>query len=586
MARTKIICTIGPAVASLEKILALIDAGMNVARLNFSHGSYGDHQRSIEWLKEARSQRGVPLAIMLDTKGPEIRLGELEGGAIELREGELWLLTKEPCLGTRERATIDPPHLLDEVEVGMHLLFDDGYISTRIIDKRADGIQLLVENGGVVQSKKGINIPEAQLSLPAVTQRDIEDIRFGCQLDIDIVALSFVRSAQHIAEVRRLLLEAGKPSTLLIAKIENHEGVENFDSIVQVADGIMIARGDLGVELPLSKVPMLQKMMIRKCYLSGKVSITATQMLESMIRHPRPTRAEVSDVANAIYDGTSAVMLSGETAKGSYPIETVETMRRIAEETERDFDYANFFLHHSKLIYHDVPLSLTLASVKTASSAGAKCIIACTTEGATAQLVSRLRPSIPLLAVTTRVKSYHQMALYWGVTPLLASHLTSVQEAFETASAFALSKRYVSYGDLAVIIGASPFGTTDATNTLIVENIGNVLVRGYSGIGCRVSGQVMVILDPQLPIGSNLCDKIAVITHCDGHYEQLIERSMGVVLQNHMDDLESELALVEMAKHYQKSVLLRADNALKHLREGQIITLDPQKALIYKGMIP
>lgn len=585
MTRTKIICTIGPAVSSEEKMNALVDAGMNVARLNFSHGTHAEHQKIIEMIKRIRKRRGIPLPIMLDTKGPEIRLGLIDGDKVFFKKGDTWFLTKEPIVGDRERASIDPPCLLDDLEVGMHLLFDDGYIKAQVIEKSDQGVNLLFEEEGCIQSRKGINIPDASLSLPAVTDRDIEDIRFGCQQDIDLIAASFVRSPQHVAEVRKITQEAGKNNILIIAKIENHEGIDNFDGIVQVADGIMIARGDLGVELPLSRVPRLQKMMIRKCYLSGKPSITATQMLESMIRNPRPTRAEASDVANAIYDGSSAVMLSAETAKGDYPVEAVKTMHSIAKEAEEDFDHGSFFLQHSSLIYHDVPLSLTLAAVKTANSSGAKCIIACTTEGATAHMLSRLRPKMPIIAVTSCEKSYHQLAMSWGVTPLLSRHLNSVEEAFDIASAYGISQGIVSYGDLAVIVAASPFGAIDTTNTIIVENIGNILLRGYSGVGERACGHVVVVHDPQHVNQLHLSDKILVLTRCDARYESLISKAMAAILQNHIDDLESELCLIEMAKHHNKSALVRADNALKHLREGQLVTLDPHKALVYKGMV-
>ena len=308
-------------------MIELIEAGMNVARLNFSHGTHDEHLKAIENLKEARKRLKKPLAIMLDTKGPEIRVGSIKNNELMLQPGQKWLLVKENVEGDEQKVTINPGFVLDVVTKGTRILFDDGYILSEVVEVTPEGLVVEISNGGVIKSRKGVNIPNISLNLPAITETDIADIRFGCKNDIDIIAASFVRSADHVLIIKKLLAEEKKSDTLIIAKIENSEGVQNFDSILQVADGIMIARGDLGVEVPLSQVPKLQKMMIRKCYLAGKPAVTATQMLESMIHNPRPTRAEASDVANAIYDSTSAVMLSGETAVGRYPIETVNLMR-------------------------------------------------------------------------------------------------------------------------------------------------------------------------------------------------------------------------------------------------------------------
>lgn len=558
---------------------------MNVARLNFSHGTHEEHLASIKLLKEARESRGVPLAIMLDTKGPEIRLGKIANDQVFLEKGHRWLLVAEPCDGDSEKAYIDPPYILQDLEPGVRVLIDDGYISSKVIERRPDGVLVEIENSGVAKTRKGVNIPNTTLSLPAVTDRDIEDIKFGCQNDIDIVAASFVRSAKHVLEVKKILQDAGKPETLVLAKIENHEGVNNFDSILQVADGIMIARGDLGVEVPLSQVPKLQKMMIRKCYLAGKVSVTATQMLESMIQNPRPTRAEASDVANAIYDSSSAVMLSGETAVGKYPVETVNVMRGIIEESEKDFDYRTFFNLHSGLVYHDVPSAVSLAAVKTAYSTGAKCIFTFTTRGSSARLISRLRPSMAIIAMTTNIKTYHQMALYWGVIPTMGSSITNIMDGYNKVSAWALAQGYASYGDLSVITAGSPFGVAGTTNTIIVENIGNVLVRGHCGLGSKVYGNIVMVLDPQVRHEYCVADKIVVITQCDERYEPLIRASKGVILQNHIDDLDSELFLMDIAKELGKPALVRADDALIILKEGQLITLDPARALVYKGVV-
>lgn len=585
MIRTKIICTIGPSVSSIDKIFSLIDSGMNVARLNFSHGTHEQHLNIIDMLKEARQSRGVPLAIMLDTKGPEIRLGKMENDQVAVEKGQKLLLVAKECEGNAKEVHIDPSYILEDLKPGVRVLFDDGYISSKVIEQTPEGVLVIIENSGLLKTRKGVNVPNTTLSLPAVTERDIEDIKFGCENDVDAIAASFVRSAKHVLEVRKILQDCDKPDILVIAKIENHEGINHFDSILQVSDGIMIARGDLGVEVPLSQVPRLQKMMIRKSYLAGKFSITATQMLESMIHNPRPTRAEASDVANAIYDSSSGVMLSGETAIGKYPIETVAMMRSIIEEAEKDFDYRTFFLQHSGLVYHDVPSAVSLAAVKTAYSIGAKCIFTFTTKGGSARLISRLRPSIPIIAMTTQTKCYHQMALYWGVIPMLDPNVTDVLDGFIKVSSWALAQNYVSYGDLVIITVGSPFGVAGTTNTLMVENIGNVLVRGHCGSGNKIYGNVAIVVDPFSYSEYLAADKIIVITECNDRFLPLITAARGVILQNHIDDLESELNLMEIAKELDKPSLVRADDALRMLKEGQLITLDPARALVYKGVV-
>jgi pyruvate kinase len=585
-ARTKIICTIGPSVNTLEKISKLIEAGMNVARLNFSHGTHPEHLAMINCIKEARRYLKKPVAIMLDTKGPEIRLGKIRNGEVNLKSGQKWLLTKEHIEGDADRITITPGYILDQIKEGETILFDDGYISSKVITATVDGIVVEITNGGLIKSGKGVNIPHAILNLPAMTERDIDDIRFGCRNDVDIIAASFVRSADHVLEIKKLLAEEKKPETLVIAKIENREGVQNFDSIVQIADGIMIARGDLGVEVPLSQVPILQKMMIRKCYLAGKPAVTATQMLESMINNPRPTRAEVSDVANAIYDSSSAVMLSGETAVGKYPLETVYMMASIVAEAETDFSYETFFNQHASLVYHDVPSAVTLATVKTAYTSNAQAIFAFTSKGSTARLLSRLRPSMPIIAMTANEKCFHQMAINWGVIPVLGKVCTTIVEAFSEISAYALEQQLVSYGDLVVVTAGTPFGMTGTTNMMVVENIGDVLVRGYIGYGKRVHGNIAIVLSPETEKSYKVRGKLLVITKCDETYLPFVQEASGIILQNHIDDVASEKFLLESAKALDKTTLVRADAACRILKEGQLVTIDPDKALVYNRILP
>lgn len=583
--RTKIICTIGPSVSSLEMMIKLIEAGMNVARLNFSHGTHEEHEKVILNLKEARRRMGRPLAIMLDTKGPEIRLGKVQDGEIHLTAGQQWLLVKDVIEGDTEKVSILPGNVLDNLTVDTRILFDDGYISSRVVEVTEKGVLVEIDNGGKIRSGKGVNVPNASVNLPAITPKDIEDIRFGCIHDVDIIAASFVRSADHVLEIKRLLKEEKKQDILVMAKIENREGVHNIDSIVQVADGIMIARGDLGCEVHFSQVPALQKMMIRKSYLAGKPSVTATQMLESMINNPRPTRAEASDVANAIYDSTSAVMLSGETAVGKFPLETVSAMQTIVREAEKDFDYRLFFDYHSSLVYHDVPSALTLAAVKTAYSSHAKAIFAFTSGGSTARLLSRLRPEMPIIAMTPNEKCYHQMACNWGVIPYLSTRSETVDEAFNKISTYALDNHYVSYGDLVVVTAGTPFGISGTTNMMVVESIGDVLVRGHTGIGTRVYGKVALVLAADSVKPYYIRGQILVLAQCDDTYLPLIQEASGIILQNHINDEASEKYLLEIGKSLDKPVIVRADGAYRVLKEGQLVTLDPEKALVYKGVV-
>lgn len=585
MIKTKIICTIGPSVNSLEKMILLMKAGMNVARLNFSHGTQLEHLKIIQLLKEARSLLKQPLAIMLDTKGPEIRLGKIENDQVILQAKQKWHLWNSERMGNEKGASILPHDILEGLTIGTRVLFDDGYISATIIEMTEMGAIVEINNNGVIRSGKGVNIPDAHLNLPAVTEKDILDIKFGCEQDVDIVAASFVRSAEHILAIKKILTDEKKQDTLVIAKIENSEGVQNFDSIVQAADGIMIARGDLGVEVPLSHVPRLQKMMIRKSYLAGKPVVTATQMLESMINNPRPTRAETSDVANAIYDSTSAVMLSGETAIGRYPIETVNVMRSIVEEAEADFNYRTFFDQHAPIIYHDVPSAVTLATVKTAYSSNAKAIFAYTRGGSTARLLSRLRPKMPIIAMTALEKTFHQLAFNWGVVPLLCGSCDSIRESFDQISHFALDNHFVSNGDLIVMTAGNPFGFSGTTNMMIVESIGDVLVRGHVGYGSRVHGNAVIVLAPETKEPYEVKDQLLVISTCNESYLPLLRVASGVILQNHINDITSEKYAKKILLSLGKPILLRADAACRVLKDGQLITLDPEKALVYKGVV-
>lgn len=582
--RTKIICTIGPAVANKEMILRLIDAGMNVARLNFSHGTHEEHGRVIQILKEARQERNMPLAIMLDNKGPEIRLGEIAGKEISVSAGQEVTLTSKNVLGTANTWSVHPQQALSFMQVGMKVLFDDGYLSAEVIAKQGDDVLIRVLNSGKIKSHKSMNLPGAEIDLPVMTEQDKQDLYFGCQMDVDVIAASFIRSKEQIQDIRQLLLEYGKPDILVLAKIENHQGVRQFDEILHASDGIMVARGDLGVEMPLKEIPALQKMMVKKCLEAGKIVITATQMLESMIQNPRPTRAEVSDVANAIYDSSSAVMLSGESAMGKYPIEAVLMMKGIIEATEKHFPYQEFFAREQVHSSPDISASIAQSSVNAAYSSKAKAIFVFTSSGHAARMVSRYRPEMPIIALTPNRKTYHQMALYWGTIAVDPTESTNLLEATKTVSHFAQQKHYVQLGDLVIVTAGNPFGISGTTNMIIVESIGDVILRAKPGHGQTVQGKVALIpsSDPKLWPASD--GKIIVITTCDERYSLLVQKARGVILQNSEEDDRAEQNLKQIAEKQNLAYITQAQSAFKLLKEGQPISLDPEKGLVYRKL--
>ena len=579
--RTKIVCTIGPSVATLDKMIELIEAGMNVARLNLSHGSNQEHSKNVALLKQARERTQKPLAIMVDTKGPEVRLGMLPAEGIPFEPRKRFALVGKAK--AKEDLTVDHPEVLSILGVGMRVLFDDGYVIGQVVDASPDRVVIEMQNSGILKSRKKVNIPGVELPLPALTEEDIEDLKHACKDDVDIVAASFIRNAHHVVSIKEFLASQGKPEILVVAKIETAAGVENFDSIIQVADGIMVARGDLGVELDLALVPKLQKQMIRKCYSACKPVVTATQMLESMINNPRPTRAEVSDVANAIYDSTSSIMLSAETAAGKYPIETVRRMKEIAIETEADFDYALFFDQHSHRQYHDISSAVSMAAVKTAYGANAKAIFAFTTSGTTARYISRFRPQMPIIAVTPNEKHYHQLSFNWGVIPVLAPGCKSAKEAFSAATSYALAHGVVSFGDAVVVTSGIPFGRKGTTNMMIVENIGEVVVRGHKGIGKKISGEVVFVLSPESVDPDQLNGKLIVIAHCDSRFLPVLKKAGGIILQNGIADTMSEKYASMVAKTFEIPLMSRSDGALSSLQEGEVVTLDPQRGIVFRG---
>ncbi|OAB32010.1 pyruvate kinase [Paenibacillus macquariensis subsp. defensor] len=471
MRKTKIVCTIGPASESLENTKKLILAGMNVARLNFSHGDFDEHGNRINIIRQACQELGKTVAILLDTKGPEIRTGKLAVEPIELVQDEYITLTTQEILGDKDRISITYDNLPNDVEVGSTILIDDGLIGLTVVEVQGTEIKCLIVNGGTIKSKKGVNVPGVRISLPGITEKDANDIIFGIGQDIDFIAASFVRKASDVLEIRELLERHNAGHINIISKIENQEGVDNLDEILAVSDGLMVARGDLGTEIPAEDVPLVQKMMIEKANWAGKPVITATQMLDSMQRNPRPTRAEASDVANAIFDGTDAIMLSGETAAGKYPVESVLTMSRIAEKAESALNYRELFLKQSTIQETTITEAISQAVAISALDLNAKAIISSTETGHTARVVSKYRPEAPIVAVTTEDRTMRRLTLTWGVTPVKGKLASTTDEMFDYALQGGIDSGLVAEGDLVVITAGVPLGRSGSTNLIKVSVI-------------------------------------------------------------------------------------------------------------------
>ncbi len=471
MRKTKIICTVGPATDNEAVLADMVREGMDVARFNFSHGDHESHTERFNEVVRVRQALGVPLATLLDTKGPEIRLGVFASpDGAEVRPGDAYTLTAAPCEGDEKRCSISYDGLPGDVQPGSIIMIDDGLISMRVEAVRGSEIDCRVVDGGVLKDRKGVNVPGVHLRMPYLSQRDMNDLSFGKTLGFDFIAASFCRSATDITVLRTYLDAIGWKNVKIIAKIENAEGVQNVEEILAAADGVMVARGDMGVEVPFERIPAIQKMIIKKAFTAGKIAVTATQMLESMIENPRPTRAEITDVANAIYDGTSAIMLSGESAVGRHPVEAVSTMARIAETAEADIDYKTRFRSlRQEIADRSVTEAISDATVTTAHDLNAAAVIAVTKSGVTARMISKYRPFTPIVGATTDETVWRQLALSWGVTPVLCEEMHSTDDLFAHAVAKAKEAGVVKAGDLAVITAGIPLGVSGTTNMLKVQ---------------------------------------------------------------------------------------------------------------------
>ena len=461
--RTKIVCTLGPASEKEEVLTALIENGLNVTRMNFSHGSHEEHKGRMDLVKKVREKLNKPVALLLDTKGPEIRTGNFDQPEVLLEEGQKFTITMKDVIGTKEICTVSYKGLANDVVAGDTILIDDGLVGLRVEEVNGDDILCIVENSGIVKNHKGVNVPGVKINLPALTDKDISDIEFGISQGIDFIAASFVRKVSDVLAIREVLERNNATDIQIISKIENQEGVDNLDDIIAVSDGIMVARGDLGVEIPTEEIPVVQKMMIAKCNKAGKPVITATQMLDSMMRNPRPTRAEVTDVANAIYDGTDAIMLSGETAAGKYPVEAVRTMATIAKRAEETMKNKRDMINKSK----NVTDAISYATCTTAMDLEARAILSSTSSGHTARMVSKFRPDCTIIATTSHESVRRQLSLTWGVLPVIREKSTNTDQVIVNSIEAAKAANYVSENDVVVITA----GGNGTTNLIKVETV-------------------------------------------------------------------------------------------------------------------
>jgi pyruvate kinase len=573
--KTKIVCTMGPNLFEKHLIAPLMKAGMNVARFNFSHGTYETHQHYYDEVCRIRDELGLPIATMLDTKGPEIRVRSFKNGRVTLQNGQLFTLTTDEVEGDEERVSITYKELPQDIAVGSSILIDDGLIGMQV--ERIDGADIVcrVLNGGVVSNNKGVNIPNAHLSMPFISEKDHQDILFAIKNGYDFIAASFTRCADDIMQIRHILQENNCHTINIIAKIENMEGVENIDEILRVVDGVMVARGDLGVEVPLEDVPSLQKKLIQRGIAAGKPVITATQMLDSMIKNPRPTRAEATDVANAIYDGTSAIMLSGESAVGAYPVEAVETMVRIALRAEADMDYIRRFSRDTSAST-DVTNAISHATVTSAHDLNASAIITVTKSGSTARILSRYRPACVIVGCTTEKHVWRQLALSWGTVPLMIAEESNTDDLFEHAVDAAVQNGLVHDGELVVLTAGVPLGISGTTNLMKVHVVGHLLSRGLGLHGGKVVAPLCVIRNLEKDAKNFNTGDVIVCHQTTREMFSMLRKSSAIVLED--DNPEGHGAIAGMSLDI--PVIIGAKNATNILKSGAVVTVDGEKGTV------
>jgi len=580
--RTKIVCTMGPASEDAGIIKQLLLAGLNVARFNYSHGTHEENGRRIASVRRVAEEVGKNVAFMLDTTGPEIRLGTFKDEPVCLKEGSMVTLTTADIEGDENYLPVSYSGLPEDVRQEDTILLADGLIALKVLAVAQTEICCRVLNNGELTSRKGINVPGVVISLPAVTDKDIRDIRYGIEQQVDFIAASFMRKAADVLAIRQILEEAGAENIDIIAKIENREAVNNLDEIIKVSDGIMVARGDLGVEIPPEEVPLVQKRIIEKCNRVGKPVVTATQMLESMNYNPRPTRAEASDVANAIFDGTDAVMLSGETAIGKYPVEALQTMARIAGCSEAAIKYDEILARNKQRNFTShltVTEAISYATCTTAQDLGAAAVITSTESGYTAKMVSKYRPRAPVIAVTPHPRVMRKLALVWGVEPLLADVKSNTDEMMAVAIEASLSAGLIDIGDLVIITAGVPVGVRGTTNLIRVHNVGEILARGV-GIGyLAVTGAARVARTAEEALEKMNPGDVLVTIATDSDFIPAVEKAGAVITET--GGLTSHAALVCL--EFGIPVVVGVEAAIELLPDGNVITVDSQRGLIYWG---
>jgi len=574
--KTKIVCTLGPSSQTPEIIENLINSGMNIARFNFSHGTHEEHKKRIDLVRNISKKSQIPIALMLDTKGPEIRLGSFENGSIIMKAGQPFTLTTRSLIGNKTIASVNYKDLPKDISIGSHILLSDGLVTLSVERITDTEIHTQILNTGKMSDRKRVAIPGTILNLPAISQSDIEDILFGIDMHMDFIAASFIQKGEDIIAIRKLL-EDNHSTIKIIAKIECQTAVQNIDEIIQLSDGIMVARGDLGVEIPAEKVPTLQKMLIQKCNIAGKPVITATQMLESMCANPRPTRAETSDVANAILDGTDAIMLSGETANGLYPIEAVTTMNKVATYTEGHYPFHHQTQHYAAPTTTE---SIGKGVVKIAEDLHAAAIIASTEKGSTAQMISKFRPSCPIIAVSPHKDIIRALQLNWGVQAILGEPAKNSDEVVHTAIQSALTHHLINVGDLVVLTAGVPVGQSGSTNMIRVQVVGDILLSG-TGIGKGSAIGTVCIADTLTNLKQRFTDDcILVLKSAEPEFISYMKRAKAIVAEE--SGLTSEAAIIALTLGL--PAVIGAKNATKILKNNDTVTVDSNRDTIFRGI--
>lgn len=580
MRKTKIVCTIGPASESEEMLEKLMNAGMNVARLNFSHGSHEEHKARIDTIRKVAKRLNKTIGLLLDTKGPEIRTHNMKDGLIVLEKGKEVIVSMDEVEGTPEKFSVTYENLINDVNIGSYILLDDGLVELQVkeINKDKGEVKCDILNTGELKNKKGVNLPGVKVNLPGITDKDADDIRFGIKENVDFIAASFVRRPSDVLDIRQIL-EEEKAEITIFPKIENQEGIDNIEEILEVSDGLMVARGDMGVEIPPESVPMVQKDLIRKCNKLGKPVITATQMLDSMQRNPRATRAEASDVANAIYDGTDAVMLSGETAAGQYPEEAAKTMRNIAVSAEAAQDYKKLLSDRTKLVETSLVNAIGVSVAHTALNLNVKAIVAATESGSTARTISKYRPHSDIIAVTPSEKTARQCAIVWGVNPVVKEGRKTTDALLNNAVATAVETGRVSNGDLIIITAGVPTGEKGTTNMMKIHLVGDEIAKGQ-GVGRgSVVGHAIVADSASDLEGKDLSDKVIITNSVDETLVPYVETAIGLITEE--NGITSPSAIIGLEKGI--PTVVGVEQATKEIKNDMLVTLDASQGKVFEG---